>query len=134
MGYLYFNPNPECKNPKKSWHRGDCTVRSLCKATGQDWETVFLKMCKIALTVHDMPNCKVAEDAILKHLGFVKGSSLKPERGDKWPTVAQMARWYKNETIICLCVGHMVCCKGGKYHDVWDCGNYTVRSFWILKK
>ena len=132
--FVHYNPNPEFKNSKKNWNRGDCTIRSVCKATGLSWEDAFMKMCMAAMKVHDMPNCKVGEEAGLKELGFIKGGSLKPERGEKWPKVYEMAGAFKNKTIICNCVGHIVCCKDGNYYDTWDSGNYTVRSYWIYNK
>ena len=132
--FIHYNPNPEFKSPKYHWKRGDCTIRAVCKATGLSWETAFIEMCKGALEVHDMPNCKIGEAAGLKRLGFVEGESLKPAKGEKWPFVADMARKYKDKTILCNCVGHIVCCKGGQFYDVWNCGGIKVRSFWIYTK
>ena len=129
--FVHYNPNPEFKNANKRWYRGDCVIRAICKATGLSWEDVFMKMCMAAMKVHDMPNCRIGEEAGLKSLGFVKGSSLKPERGQRWPVVADMARAYPNQTILCSCCGHMVCCKGGHFYDTWNCGGMTVRSYWV---
>ena len=132
--FVHYNPNPEFKNKNKRWNRGDCVIRAICKATGLNWEEAFMVMCKSALEVHDMPNCRLGEEAGLKKLGFVKGGSLKPEKGEHWPIVADMARVHKKDIILCNCVGHIVCCMNGKFYDTWDSGSYTVRSYWILNK
>lgn len=134
--FVHYNPNPEfnTKYNNKNWNRGDCVIRAICKATGLDWEEAFIIMCKAALEVHDMPNCRLGEEAGMKKLGFVKGESLKPARGEHWPVVAEMARKYKNKIILCNCVGHIVCCMNGKFYDTWNSGGYTVRSFWVLNK
>jgi hypothetical protein len=132
--FIHYNPNPEFKNEKTRWNRGDCVIRAICKATGLSWEKAFITMCKAALEVHDMPNCRLGETAGLKKLGFVKGESLKPNRGEHWPTVDEMAKRYSDKIILCNCVGHIVCCMNGHYYDTWDCGGYTTRSYWVLNK
>ena len=35
MNYKYYNPNPAGRNV------GDCTVRALNKALGQDWDATY---------------------------------------------------------------------------------------------
>ena len=47
--WVYFNPNPEGKRV------GDCAVRALCKALGQDWEQVYTGLCLEGFALGDMP-------------------------------------------------------------------------------
>ena len=46
----YYNPNPAGKRV------GDCVIRAICKATGQDWETVFSGIMVKACMLSDMPS------------------------------------------------------------------------------
>ena len=39
MPYKYYNPNPMARSV------GDCTVRAISKATGQDWEETYIGLC-----------------------------------------------------------------------------------------
>jgi hypothetical protein len=46
-----FNPNPE-----NGQRVGDCTVRALCKAMNQDWETTYVGLSLFGFSLSDMPS------------------------------------------------------------------------------
>ena len=46
-----YNPNPV-----RNQRVGDCAIRAICKATGQDWETAFAGVMVVACEKSDMPS------------------------------------------------------------------------------
>ena len=63
MSHIYYNPNPSGTNV------GDCTVRAISKATGQDWETTYAALSAVGFILHDMPSANVVWGEYLKRLG-----------------------------------------------------------------
>ena len=132
--FQYFNNNPKSKGPNKTWNRADCAVRVICVATGLPWVDAYKKMYEYSLEVYDMPNSHIGLEAVMKGFGFVKGENVKPNKGEKWPLVKDIAKKFKNDIIIASCCGHTVCCKEGKFFDTFDSGDMTVRKYWIKTK
>ena len=63
--FEYYNPNPS------KWQRvGDCTVRALCKALGQDWDTVYVGLSVYGFLLSDMPSANRVWGAYLRENGF----------------------------------------------------------------
>ena len=85
--WVYFNPNPEGKRV------GDCAVRALCKALGQDWEQVYTGLCLEGFALGDMPSADRVWGAYLRRhaLGPVwperipTGRRQKPRRPLAYP-------------------------------------------------
>lgn len=48
--FSFYNPNPTGKNV------GDCAVRALSKALGQDWLVTYLGICIQGALAGDMPS------------------------------------------------------------------------------
>ena len=72
--WVYFNPNPEGKRV------GDCAVRALCKALGQDWEQVYTGLCLEGFALGDMPSADRVWGAYLRRQGFRRRAL-----GPVWP-------------------------------------------------
>ena len=49
MRFQHYNPNTSKRNV------GDCTVRALSKALGQDWEKTYVGLCLEGFLLGDMP-------------------------------------------------------------------------------
>ena len=60
-----YNPNPS-----NGQRVGDCTVRALCKAMGQDWETTYVGLSLFGFSLSDMPSANRVWGAYLKKNGF----------------------------------------------------------------
>lgn len=48
--HKFCNPNPARQRV------GDCTVRAICKATGQDWCRTYTALAAYGLACKDMPS------------------------------------------------------------------------------
>lgn len=48
--YVFFNNNPSNKRV------GDCAVRAVSKAVGQDWTDAYIGLCAEGLAPRDMPS------------------------------------------------------------------------------
>lgn len=68
MAYVYFNSNPENKLV------GDCVIRAIAKATGDDWETVYLGVASVGFDLHDMPSANRVWGQYLRSRGFERFS------------------------------------------------------------
>lgn len=62
--YKPYNPNPSRNRV------GDCTVRAICKATGQEWNKVFCALSAYGLACKDMPSANSVWGKYLRELGF----------------------------------------------------------------
>lgn len=119
----YYNPNPK-KNEV-----GDCVVRAMCKATGRDWDSVFIELCEIGLELKCMPNDKLAWHEFLDRHDF-KAHSISIKRGSKRPTVSSFSKVNKKGTFVLQVANHIVTVVDGYYYDIWDCGNSSLYKFW----
>ena len=60
-----YNPNPV-----SGQRVGDCTVRAISKATGQDWETTYAGLSAYGFMLCDMPNANWGLTATHRALGI----------------------------------------------------------------
>ena len=68
--FKYFNPNPKYDGKNQGYKQIDCTVRSICAATGLSWEVVYLLLSKRALKEFTMPHDMVVYRKTIESLGF----------------------------------------------------------------
>lgn len=116
--FEHFNPNPSSKNV------GDCTVRALSKALGQDWDTTYWGLAIEGNLRADMPSANATWGAYLRRKGFHR--ELAPED----ITVEEFARENPHGTYVLALSGHVVCIKDGVLYDSWDSSNEIVLYFW----
>ena len=85
------------------------------------------------LEYHQLPLWFVDEvaDKYLKSKGFT-WIPIKPDRGEKRPTVSEFARDHKGTYVISV-AGHLTSCKDGKFYDIWDCGSKSMYGYWVKK-
>uniref|UniRef100_A0AB39C7W1 Peptidase n=1 Tax=Bacillus phage KoopaTroopa TaxID=3234046 RepID=A0AB39C7W1_9CAUD len=119
----YYNPNP------KKIRTSDCVVRSMCKATGKDWDTVYKELFEIGFELKVMPNSDEAWKEYLKREGFIY-HKLTIKKGSKRPRVAEFAQKNKTGTFVLSVAKHIVTCEDGYYYDTWDCGDYAMYGYW----
>lgn len=62
--HKFYNPNPARNRV------GDCTVRAIYKATGQDWNRTYCALAAYGLTCKDMPSANSVWGRYLRELGF----------------------------------------------------------------
>lgn len=121
---VYYNPNPN-----KRTDVGDCVVRAMCKATNNDWKTVFKRLCNIAINMCAMPNSDDVWQAYLVENGFTY-NKLTVRKGGKRPTVDSFCRDNKIGTFVLRVANHIVTVQEGKSWDTWDCSDKSLYGYW----
>lgn len=122
MPYVFFNNNP------KNQRVGDCAVRAVSKAIGQDWHDAYIGLCAEGLALKDMPSANYVWGMYLKKYGFEEHmiSSVCPQ----CTTVAQFAKDHPKGRYVLACQNHVVAAIDGSYFDSWDSGSEIVLYFY----
>jgi hypothetical protein len=120
--YKPYNPNPARNRV------GDCTVRAICKATGQEWNRVFAALSAYGFAFKDMPSANYVWGAYLEDNGFAQ--HLIDKRGKRLYTVEDFCRDHPEGTYILAIEGHVVCVAEGYYYDSWDSGQEIPIFYW----
>lgn len=120
--FCNFNANP------KNNRVGDCVVRAICTAVGEDWESVYLDLCLMGLLQFNMPNADYLWGEYLKSRGF-KRNILSCENG-LCVTVKDFCKANPNGVYIVCPNNHVVAVIDGQYFDTWDCGDEIINYYW----
>lgn len=118
--YVYYNPNPKGKNV------GDCTIRAICKATGQDWENVYTELYAQGCALSDMPSADHVWGSYLRWRGYKR--YFTPDQ-DIY-TVDDFCIDNPVGTYLLKLPGHVVCVVDGHYYDTWDSGGEIPLYYW----
>ena len=118
-----FNPNPT-KN-----RVGDCTIRALSKALGQDWKTTYAALSAYGYSLGDMPNANWVWGMYLEDKGYQQ--YIIDHHGKRIYTVDDFCQDNPQGTFILAIDGHVVCVKDGKYYDSWDSGAEIPIYYWM---
>ena len=118
MRFQHYNPNPSKRNV------GDCTVRALSKALGQDWEKTYVGLCLEGFLLGDMPSSNAVWGSYLRHHGYRR--SLAPDD----ITVSEFLDSNPEGTYILALSGHVVCAKDRVLYDTWHSENEIVLYYW----
>lgn len=122
--WRYFNPNPQRLNV------GDCTVRSICAATGMDWNTVHKALCDLSGEMADMPSADRVWWTLLKQFGFTQKRMI--DRCPDCYTVSDFCRDHPHGIYILGPHEHAVCAINGDWLDSWDSGQ-TVPTYYFRR-
>lgn len=118
MAYVYFNSNP------RGLRVGDCAVRAMCKAVGQEWEDAYAGLCSIGFTYADMPSSNYVWGMYLRRYGFEQ--KMIPSICPNCTTVSKFAKDHPKGRYVLACQNHVVAVVGGDYYDSWDSGDEIV--------
>lgn len=124
-GFVRYNPNPVHK------HVGDCAVRAISKALGQDWETTYVGIALEGFLLCDLPSANHVWGAYLKRRGFTR--NVIPDSCPECYTVADFAADHPHGTYILAISGHVVCVCYGDWYDTWDSGEEVPLFYWERK-
>lgn len=114
MNYEYFNPNPKQKLV------GDCVIRAIAKATGRDWEDVYLDVMQKGFEMKDMPSSNAVWGAYLYEIGFRR--NIIPNTCPDCYTIKDFCHDYHMGIYILATGTHVVAVIDGTYYDTWDSG------------
>lgn len=122
--FAYTNPHP-----KGIKSHGDCVYRAIALATGKDWLTVYDELYKLGRELLAPPNDDLTYKTYLDRIADrieVKtvGGRLKGKG---------VARLDSSKTYVVRMAGHLVCVKGGKLRDTWNCGDKSAYIVWQLR-
>ena len=118
-----YNPNPIAGN-----RVGDCVVRAISKALGQDWETTYAELAMYGFMRCDMPNANHVWGAYLKSRDYKQ--YLIDDKGKRIYTVEDFCQDNPHGTYILAIDGHVVCVVDGQYYDSWDSGKEIPIYYW----
>lgn len=121
--WKHYNPNP------LSNRVGDCTVRAIAKATGQDWHSTYAAISAYGYAMADMPSANHVWGAYLKRQGYRR--YLIEDHGQDVYTVSDFCRDHPKGTYLLAIPGHVVCVTDGDYYDSWDSGDEIPEYYWI---
>lgn len=110
---------------------GDCTVRAISTALGQDWEETYTALALEGFCLCDMPSANRVWGSYLKRLGYRR--QIIPDDCPDCYTVADFCRDHPNGTYILTIHGHVVCVKDGDHFDTWDSGGEIPIYYWERK-
>lgn len=113
-----YNPNPTGKNV------GDCTVRAISKALGQNWMTTYLGLCIEGALLGDMPSANATWGAYLRRHGFRRGLA------EEDITVEEFADTHPDGVYLLALSAHVVCIIDGVLYDTWPSGNEIALYYW----
>lgn len=117
-------------NPKKR-KTGDCVIRAITKASCLKYNEVFDLLFAHTKKHGYMFNDVKCYSVIIEQLGFKKGI-IKPQRGEKRPTVQELATRYPR--VIVGIAKHLVGCVDGNIYDLWDCSDKSAYTFYYKEK
>lgn len=121
--WISYNPNP-IRN-----RVGDCTVRAITKATGEDWDTIYTHLCFYGFICKDMSFANDVWGKYLRKRGFKR--YLVYDKDQDYYTVNDFCKDHPIGTYILAIDGHVVCVVDGKYYDTWDSGGEIPIYYWM---
>lgn len=122
MSYASYNANPQARRV------GDCVIRAISKATGQDWDTTYAGVCAKGYELCDMPSSDAVWGAYLRSKGFHR--YVVPDNCGENYTVETFSRDHPEGTYILAIGGHVVCVVDGDYYDSWPSGAERPVYYW----
>ena len=108
----------------KSDNIGDCVVRALAIATGDDYQLVRRELWDTSFQLGDMPSSKPIYEAFLEKRGFIKEKKIKGFNLGNYPKS-------QKEIYVAVLANHLVCVEQGVVKDIWDCRKKYPYAIWI---
>lgn len=124
--WVYFNPNPTGK------HVGDCSVRAVSKATGEDWETAYCGIVLQGMLNKNMPSSNAVWGSYLRRKGFKR--KMIPDECPDCYTVEQFCIDHPEGMYVVAVPNHVLTVYNGDYYDAWDSGKETPIFYYYLEQ
>ena len=124
--FVSYNPNPAGAKV------GDCVVRALSKALGQDWEQTYIDLCVEGCLRCDMPSANAVWGAYLRRKGFER--EIIPNTCPDCYTVEDFCADYPQGVDVLALDGHVVSVVDGQYFDTWQSGREVPIYYWHRKE
>lgn len=121
--YEHSNPNPYGK------YVGDCVVRAISIATGEDWDYTYLAIALQGFLLKDMPSSNDVWGTYLRDRGFRRYAI--PNTCPYCYTIEDFAFEHPRGTYIVATGTHIVAIVDGSYMDAWDSGSAIPQYYWV---
>lgn len=125
--YENYNANPFKRKT------GDCVIRAVCVALGEDWEDTYKGMFEVTLETGYSVSSKDNFKEYLKRKGYDMRKMPKKLTGKRYTVqefVEQLANPKKNYII--SVANHLTCIEKGTLVDTWNCGYKSVGNYWEI--
>ena len=122
--WVYYNPNPTGK------HVGDCSVRAITKATGEDWDTAYCGISMQGLILKNMPSSNSVWGTYLRRKGFKR--KMLPDECPECYTVEQFCEDHPTGLFVVAVQNHVLTVLDGDYYDAWDSGKETPIFYYYI--
>lgn len=109
--YVKYNPNPQRNSV------GDCVIRAICRATGDDWYHIYIQLALEGFLMCDMPSANAVWGSFLKRKGFRK--IMIPDD----ITVEEFCQGHPHGAYILGTGSHALAVVDGAYYDSWESGD-----------
>lgn len=118
-------------NPKKR-KVGDCSTRALAKVLDILYNDALKEQYEAACETSYGITDSDLMDVILVKYGFTKISMGRLKKGEKRPTVADVAKLTSTgKRAVCNVASHYVACRDGNSYDIWDSSTKSCYNYWI---
>lgn len=106
---------------------GDCVVRSIALALGQDYRKTWLDLFELGTKLGEMPNTVKVYTRYLKDRGYVK---MRPQRCENGHL--QQIIHYRGGACLMRTRNHLTYIdRDGDICDSWDCRMETMLTYYI---
>ena len=107
-----------CRNENPANARvGDCVVRAISTALGQDWVKTYAELCVQGLMFCDLPSSNAVWGSYLAHKGYKR---LAIPNDCNCYTVEDFCKDHPKGTYILGTGTHCICAKDGCFFDSWN--------------
>lgn len=110
---------------------GDCVIRAITKATGNDYKSVVMDMARNSAETGFSMGSNENIEAYLSANGFRPVKLKAPKKGESRPKVRDIAALSVEKPIVCRVANHLTACVGSKLYDLWDCSEKAVYGYYI---
>lgn len=110
--WQYANLNPMGKSV------GDCTVRAIAIATGNEWVDTYLDLCLMGMVMADMPSANSVTTAYLRKNGFHRRTI--PDDCPDCYTIEKFCEDHPRGTFVIGTGSHLTTVIDGTLFDSWN--------------
>lgn len=110
--WQYANLNPMGKSV------GDCTVRAIAIATGNEWVDTYLDLCLMGMVMADMPSANSVTTAYLRKNGFHRRTI--PDDCPDCYTIENFCEDHPRGTFVIGTGSHLTTVIDGTLFDSWN--------------
>lgn len=113
--YIEYNANPMNRRV------GDCVIRAIAKASGQNWDRVYTDIAMQGFLMYDMPSSNAVWGTYLTDNGYEVHSI--PNSCPDCYSIRQFCEDFPKGTYIVATGTHVLTIIDGDYFDTWDSGD-----------